>query len=327
MQNKNILIVGAAGFIGFSLVYKFLNEGHSVFGVDNLLTGKNYHLDIFKKNSNFKFNIFDFSDPNMVEIFFKELYLSNTNINEIWHLAANSDIFVGNKDINLDYNNTFLTTLYLLDAMKKYSIPRLFFASSSAVYGDLGNTILNESTGPLLPISNYGAMKLASEAIISAATESYLKYACIFRFPNVVGVPATHGVIFDFINKLKLSNNNLKVLGDGTQKKPYLHVSDLISAMYLVSNRKVNTKIDLFNIGPHDDGVTVRFIAEQVVNYINPKASITYGIGNKGWMGDVPVFKYSTNRINSIGWSAKFNSKEAIIISIKEIRDQIFKIK
>ena len=120
--------------------------------------------------------------------------------------------------------------------MKIKGVKSIHFASSSAIYGDFGETKIHEAIGPLLPISNYGAMKLASEAQIAAAAESLLEQVNIFRFPNVVGIPATHGVIFDFVNKLINDPNQLHVLGNGTQQKAYLHAADLIDAMLLIAN-------------------------------------------------------------------------------------------
>jgi UDP-glucose 4-epimerase len=206
--------------------------------------------------------------------------------------------------------------------MRSFGVPLLHFASTSAIYGDLGETVLHEAIGPLLPISNYGAMKLASEAQASAAAESFLERVNIFRFPNVVGVPATHGVILDFINKLKEDPSRLAVLGDGTQQKAYLHVSDLISAMMTIVERSSDTKVEVVNIGPVDEGVTVRWIAEQVVARVSPNAQIAYGIGNKGWVGDVPRFNYSTDRLRSYGWSPMLGSAEAIRRAVDEIAQQ-----
>jgi UDP-glucose 4-epimerase len=166
-------------------------------------------------------------------------------------------------------------------------------------------------------------MKLASEAQLSAAGESFLSRINIFRFPNVVGVPATHGVILDFINKLILNPSSLEVLGDGTQKKSYLHVSDLIRAMFVIRGLSSSQKIQLVNIGPLDDGITVQWIAEQVVKRVSPDARIIYGKGNKGWVGDVPKFCYSTQRLQSYGWSPKLNSADAVKRAIDEIATQL----
>src|SRR3954470_9244007 len=144
--------------------------------------------------------------------------------------------------------------------MRELKIPQLAFASTSAIYGVLPGRMV-EDGGPLFPISNYGAMKLASEACISAALEAYLQRAWIFRFPNVVGSRSTHGVIYDFVQKLKAKPSELEVLGDGTQEKPYFHVSDLLDAMLFIAEHATE-KLNCFNIGTADTVTTVRYIAE-----------------------------------------------------------------
>ncbi len=203
--------------------------------------------------------------------------------------------------------------------MKDHKIRKLYFASSSAIYGDLGEAPLHENIGPLLPISNYGAMKLASEALISAAVESHLECACLFRFPNVVGVPATHGVILDFVQKLKSTNKTLEVLGNGTQRKAYLHVSDLVAAMILVRSHIDIPKVFPLNVGPIDQGVYVSWIAEQVVKRVAPTANIEFGAGNRGWVGDVPKFHYKTDKIQALGWTPLLGSEAAVLRAIDEI--------
>jgi len=210
-----------------------------------------------------------------------------------------------------------------LRCMKQFKVKTLHFASSSAIYGDLGDQVLHESIGPILPISNYGAMKLASEAIASAAAEAYLEKVNLFRFPNVVGVPATHGVILDFVNKLIVNPSQLNVLGDGTQQKSYLHVSDLVAAMLKIRELKNASKVEVINIGPVDDGVTVRWIAEKVVERVNSSAQIVFGTGNKGWVGDVPKFSYSTAKLQSYGWSPVLGSSQAILKAVDEIATQL----
>jgi UDP-glucose 4-epimerase len=137
----------------------------------------------------------------------------------------------------------------------------------------------------------------------------------------VVGIPATHGVILDFINKLRRTPNSLSVLGDGTQQKAYLHVSDLIEAMLMIAGRDA-AKLEPVNIGPVDNGVTVRWIAEQVIARVSPDADIAFGLGNKGWVGDVPRFNYSTARLQSYGWQPKMGSHEAVTRAIHEIATQ-----
>lgn len=312
-----ILITGAAGFIGSNLVKHFLNENRKVIAIDNLSLGKIENLVSVENNFNFAFHKIDLSDYDNLKYKFDEILNLNT-IEEVWHLAANSDIPAGVSNIDIDYLNTFQTTFNLLKCMKFHNIKILYFASTSAIYGDLGDQNLVEDIGPLFPISNYGAMKLSSEAIISASVESFLDRAYIFRFPNVIGTPATHGVIFDFINKLKIDNSRLEVLGNGTQQKTYLHVDELIDAMLYISKISKD-RINCFNIGNIDDGVTVKFIAESVVKSINPDAKIFFGEGNKGWVGDVPKFKYNINKLISLGWKPKLNSSQSIELAISQI--------
>jgi UDP-glucose 4-epimerase len=321
-MDKHALIVGGAGFIGSQLAKVLLSLDYQVTVIDNFSRGKSEYLEKCTTNIRFKILNFNVAEASQCENAFLEAKL-NGKVTEVWHLAANSDIPAGVLNPDIDLRDTFLTTFEILKAMKKFKIKVLNFASSSAIYGDFGDEIIHESIGPLLPISNYGAMKLASEAQISAACEGFLKRANIFRFPNVVGVPATHGVILDFINKLLLNKKELQVLGNGTQQKAYLHVSDLIDAMLLISNQQIDRKVEVINIGPFDKGVTVKWIAQEVVNKINPSAKIVYGVGNKGWVGDVPKFNYSVEKLKSLGWSPNLGSEKAVKRAINEIIIQL----
>lgn len=312
-----VLITGVAGFIGSNLAKALLDQGYKVFGIDNFCLGNPRNLSIFKNQGNFKFIETEMSNVNAYKDAVRRFH-EYESIEEIWHLAANSEIMAGIYDSHKDLNNTFMTTFTTLEVMRSFNIKKLLFASSSAIYGDLGNRKLSEDSGPLLPISNYGAMKLAAEAIISAATEIYLEQSFIFRFPNVIGIPATHGVILDFVRKLKITPNNLDVLGNGRQQKSYLHVEDLIDAMLFIRKKSIE-KVAVFNIGSGDDGVAVRFIAEETVREFSPDATIKYGEGMRGWIGDVPRFTFCVDKLNRLGWMAKNDSKNAVLKAIKEI--------
>jgi UDP-glucose 4-epimerase len=316
---KNIsIIAGGAGFISFTLITKLISENRKVVLIDNLSRGKFDYISTFLNHKNVFFIDADLAVRSSCKNAFEEAS-SYGKISEVWHLAANSDIPAGVSSVDIDLKDTFHTTVEILRCMKDFRIGDLFFASSSAIYGDLGNVELREDVGPLLPISNYGAMKLASEALISAALESHLQRACIYRFPNVVGFPATHGVIFDFIHKLISNPKILNVLGNGTQQKSYLHVSDLVSAMLKIRSLRPTSKVEVINIGPLDSGVTVKWIAEQVIARVSPNAEISYGTEARGWVGDVPKFTYSTAKLLSYGWSPDMGSKEAVIRAIDEI--------
>lgn len=314
-----IFVSGVAGFVGSKLARLFVDRGYSVFGFDDLSRGSRENLNGLLTHERFIFEKVDLSDAGAVRSRFMSCH-SRIPISEVWHMAANSDIPAGIADASVDLRDTFLSTFNVLDAMKEAGVPFLAFASSSAVYGDVGEAPIREDVGPLLPISNYGAMKLASEALISAAVENWLARALIFRFPNVIGVPATHGVILDFVRKLRGTPNKLNVLGSGRQRKAYLHVDDLIDAIvYLRAN--ASERLGYYNIGPEDKGVTVSFIAETTVEAVAPGAGIEieYGVEDRGWTGDVPRFSYDIAKIRALGWRPQLGSADAVRKAVGEI--------
>lgn len=305
------LVVGGAGFIGATLVARLLERGKTVVVVDNLVRGRREFVP-----AGVAFERLDASEPRALTDAMRRWHQQSA-ISMIWHLAANSDIPAGIEDPGIDLKDTFLTTHAVLTAASAIGVRRLAFASSSAVYGEHAAP-LHEDFGPMRPISYYGAMKLASEAAISAAIGPMLDQALVFRFPNVVGVPATHGVIVDFIKKLKATPNELSVLGNGSQQKPYLHVTELVEAMLFAADRAVDPWA-CFNVGAEDDGVTVRFIAEETARVASRGARIVYGTGDRGWVGDVPRFQYDTRRLARLGWRPKLSSADAVKRAIAEI--------
>jgi UDP-glucose 4-epimerase len=290
IMNKTSLVTGAAGFIGSHLVDRLLALGHRVIGIDNLVLGRRANLAVAMKNPQFSFRELDLNDFEPSLTFLREVTAGDP-ITTVWHLAANSDIQAGGRNPDVDLRLTFLTTYNTLKWMEILGIPQLVFASTSAIYGELPGA-LREDSGPLFPASTYGAMKLASEGVIAAATGRFLQRAWICRFPNVVGSRATHGVIFDLLQKLRADPAELEVLGDGNQEKPYLHVGELVDAMIFVFQSSAE-KLNCYNIAPADGTTTVRFIAEAVVRSAAPRAAIRYTGGSRGWVGDVPRFRYS----------------------------------
>lgn len=306
------LITGAAGFIGSHLVDALLAQGHRVIGVDNFSLGTRDNLKLALRNPYFQLVERDIADAG-----FADSFDAGCPVGCVWHMAANSNIPRGMENPDVDCKDTFLTTFRLLAWMKRNRVPHLAFASSSGVYGAHSRP-LDEDSGPLLPISNYGAMKLASEAAISAAAESFLERIWIFRFPNVVGSRATHGAIFDFVQRLKKNRTELEVLGDGTQEKPYFHISDLLDAMLFITAVAVD-KVNVFNIGTAGTTTTVRHLAEMVVQRMAPGASLRFGTGNRGWVGDVPKFTYTTKRLHRLGWSPRLTSDQAAELAVDEI--------
>jgi UDP-glucose 4-epimerase len=315
LAGKTILLTGAAGFIGSQLADRLLALNYTVIGVDNFSRGTQANIAQARRNPRFSLHTLDLADEQAV---LTQLLpaLRSTPIDEVWHMAANSDIPAGVRDPHVDLRDTFLTTFNTLLLLKELAVPRIVFASTSAVYGEYPG-LLRETTGPLLPISNYGAMKLAAEALISAAAEAYLKQAWIYRFPNVLGPRLTHGIIYDLLHKLKTNPRELEVLGDGTQQKPYLHSTELIDAMLFIRTN-AQERVNLFNIGPNDEGATVASIAQAVLDGAKSTARIRYAGGDRGWVGDVPRFRYSIEKLAQLGWSTPSGSLAAVRKAIAE---------
>ena len=309
-----MLVTGAAGFLGSQLVDALLARGASVVGADNLSRGRHSHLSEALESERFQFIEAELGDPETLN----SALVEHGPYEMVWHMAANSDIAAGGADETIDFRDTFQTTRSALALCRKTGSRNFVFASTSAVYGEHEHT-LREETGPLLPISNYGAMKLAAEAAISAAAESYLDSAWIMRFPNVIGPRATHGVIYDFCEKLRREPLVLTVLGNGSQKKPYLHASELIEAMlFIVDQTRPDIRRHLYTLGPEDDGVLVSEIARAVVGAAGGSAEIAYTGGDRGWVGDVPRFSYSTEKLRRLGWAPKLSSMEAMERAVME---------
>jgi UDP-glucose 4-epimerase len=307
------LVTGAAGFIGSHLTERLLELDFKVIGVDNLSLGRLSNLSDAFKNSRFNFIECDVNNYERM----MACIGPSAAIDIVWHLAANSDIRIGDPEIEL--RNTFLTTFNVIKLMQSLSIYKLAFASSSAIYGTLADMV-DEDSGPLQPISNYGAMKLASEAYISAAIENFLQRAWIFRFPNVVGSHATHGVIYDLIRKLKENPKELEVLGDGLQTKPYMHVSELVDAMLCIVS-KGEDRLNCVNIAPAT-ATSVANIVRLIVRNMKP-VTIHYGDSSKGWSGDVPRYSYSIAKLKQFGCVPKMTSNEAVELAVNEMAAEL----
>lgn len=306
----HLLITGGAGFIGSHLDDALIARGHQLTIVDNLVLGRKKNIEHLFGNPNFRFIEADLLDmPKMREIF------TEGKFDMVYHLAANSDIQKGGKDPMVDYNLTFNTTFNVLQLLKEFEIKKFFFASTSAIYGETYD-VLNEDYGPLKPVSNYGAGKLASEAFISAFSSTYGIQTWITRFPNVVGERFTHGVIYDFIKKLRNNPEELEVLGNGEQCKPYVYVKDLVEAILYVIDH-ASEKYNVYMIGS-DSRTKVKEIAAMVIEEMGLNAKIRYTGGDRGWVGDVPEFRYDLTKINKLGWTAPHNSNESVRLAIQK---------
>lgn len=308
----NILVAGGAGFIGSHLIDSLLAEGHRVICADKLIMGKQ-NIKHLEGRNNFKFYEVELANQEKVD----EIFASE-NIDIVYHLAANSDIQKGGREPGIDFNDTFLTTRTLLEGMREAKVKRMFFASTSAVYGEMLDVELTETTGGLMPVSYYGGAKLASEALISSYVSMCDMSVVIFRFPNVIGPRLTHGAVFDFIRKLRKNPTELEILGNGTQCKPYIYVLDLVEAiMKLTQSFKQGES--LYNISVTSPGTTVTHIADIVVEELGLKnVKFSYTGGDRGWKGDVPRFSYDISKMLSTGWMPKHTSDEAVRQTVKD---------
>lgn len=305
------MVIGGTGFIGSNLCEALISNGDSVACVDNMSLGNENNIASILGHPNFSIFKTDATNiDDLMDVF------NQVKPDYVFHLAANSDIQASANNPAIEYLNTYTSTFNILSCMKMYNIKRLFFASTSAVYGDKRGTVLNENTPCLAPISYYGAAKLGSEAMISAFTYMNDFSALIFRFPNVIGPHLTHGVIYDFVKRLRCNPHELVILGDGKQTKPYIYVKDLIEAILMLRNAQ--SGVTIYNLGV--EGVTqVTHIAEIIVEEMGLKGvNFRYTGGEAGWKGDVPTFQYDLTKIHSAGWSAKLNSDEAVRQTVRE---------
>lgn len=315
---KTVCVTGSAGFIGSHLCERLV-EKYKVVGLDNLSIGMEYlkNLDNVKDHPNFKFY---YCGVHYLRQFHH--IIRDNKFDVIFHLAANSDISV--SDPNIEHNHTFETTYELLEYSRLNGVKEFLFASSGSIYGEAYKKTdkpVNEEFGALMPISHYAAAKLASEAFISSYSFNYDINSWIFRFPNVIGEHATHGAILDFINKIKANPEELEVLGDGSQTKPYLYVKDLIDAMLFIwENAK--ERLNYFNIA--GIGTTsVKEIAEMVIAEMGTKTKIRYTGGDRGWKSDSPQYKADISKLTGLGWTPNMTSNEAVSHSIKQILKEI----
>jgi UDP-glucose 4-epimerase len=307
-----ILVTGGAGFIGSHLCDRLLEHGHQVWCVDNLRLGRRRNIEHLMSHPAFCFLEMDVLNRSELAALF-----ADARFDEVFHMAANSDIAAGITNVHLDLELNQLTTVAVLEAMEAHKVKRLFFASTSAIFGETG-ALLHEDFGPLWPISFYGASKLAAEAYASVFAHTFGMRVVVLRFPNVVGERATHGIIFDFLRKLTANRTKLEVLGDGNQTKPYLYVQDLIDAM-LIARDKAQGPYNVFHAA--GIGITsVREIAEIVVAATgSTDAQIVFTGGDRGWPGDVPRFRYDTSKLQSLGWDPKRHSTDAVRYAVDRI--------
>ncbi len=309
-----ILVTGGAGFIGSHLIDALLERGDEVICFDNFSSGRR-----------------EFIEHNLGQMELVEGDLLNRSdigkaikgCDAVFHLAANPDVRSGAGNTKTHFDNNIVATYNLLEEMRENGVTKIAFTSSSTVYGEASIIPTPENYGPLIPISIYGASKLASEALIASYCHTFDMEAIIYRFANVVGPRSTHGVIYDFINKLKANPEQLEILGDGTQKKSYLYIDDCIDAMLFGFDR-MKEKVEIYNIGS-EDWTDVRTIADIVSSEmgLRPEYKFTGGLDGRGWKGDVKFMRRDISKLKERGWNPRHTSNDAIRMTarwlIKEI--------
>lgn len=301
-----VLVAGGAGFIGSNLIDTLIQAGNEVVCIDNFFIGTKRNIDHLRENPSFTFYEQDLCDFETIKrIFIKE------KPEFVFHMAANSDIQASAANPTIEFQNTYTTTFNVLECMRLAGTKRFFFCSTSAIYGDAQGAHVTETYAPLFPISYYGACKLGCEGLISAYSYMNDFHSLIFRFPNVIGPRLTHGAIFDFVRRLHDDPTQLRILGDGRQTKPYLHVYDLIDAIMRFS-QNLPVGVSVYNVGV-DSATSVTRIAEIVTAAMKLKdVQFNYTGGRGGWKGDVPVFAYNLDKIHQSGWKASMTSDEAV---------------
>ena len=314
-----IMVTGGAGFIGSHIVDRLLEEGNEVLVYDNLSSGK---LDFISHHMNKKNFRFVKADLLNFDILNREMQ----GIDLVYHVAANPDVRIGASDTKIHIEQNVMATYNVLEAMRINDIHDIVFTSTSTVYGEADKIPTPENYGPLIPISLYGASKLAAEAFITSYAHTFNMKAVIYRFANIVGPRSTHGVIYDFVMKLKNNPHELNILGDGMQTKSYLYIDDCVDVMLFgYKNRRAN--VEIFNIGS-DDWINVKKIADIIVKEMELKGvKYKFTGGSRGWKGDVPKMLLSIDKIKSYGWYGKHNSEESVRLTARNLINELKNVK
>ncbi len=302
-------VTGGAGFIGAHLVNHLLDTTPAAVTVfDNFSTGRKWAFFERVADPRLTIRCGDARDQDAV-------VEAVAGHDVVYHLAANSDIARAAAEPEIDFLNGTLLTHNVLEAMRRAGVRRILYTSGSGVYGEVPPEPIPEEYPRMIPISTYGACKLAGEALISAYCHLFEITGTVFRFANVVGPHQTHGVAHDFLRRLAKDPSRLKIFGDGRQTKPYIHVEDVLAAFRLMEQEQPGG-YDVFNVGT-EDALTVHQIADIVVERMG-LSGVRYEFtgGARGWKADVPVYKLDTRKIRGRGWSSRRNSREAVTAAV-----------
>jgi len=315
VKSARVLITGGAGFIGSHLADELMLRRSKVTVLDNLSNGSIKNIEKWLENPNFTFMRRDLLDAHSLE-----MALEGSEI--VFHLAANAEVRTGTTQPKIHYKQNIQTTFNLLEAMRKAGdIEVVVFTSSSTVYGEPTRMPTPENYAPLRPISVYGSSKLSCEALITGYANTYGFKAIIYRLANVIGPRSTHGVVYDFVQKLERDCTQLEVLGDGTQKKSYLFIDDCITAID-AGLKNTEDRVEIFNIGS-DDQIDVKTIANAVIEEMGLE-NVTLRFaedvdGGRGWVGDVKSMLLDISRLRSKDWRPRYNSEQSVRLTVREI--------
>ena len=305
------LVTGAAGFIGSNLVDRLLRDGHDVVGFDNFSTGQERFLDPARSSSAFRLVRGDTLD-------LAALTEAMKGCDTVFHLAANADVRFGLEHPKKDVEQNTLATFNVLEAMRANGVKRIAFSSTGSVYGEAEKIPTPEDAPFPVQTSLYGASKVAGECLIQAYCEGFGFEGYIFRFVSILGERYSHGHVFDFYKSLRANANELRVLGNGKQRKSYLYIEDCLDAILLAMSRPTG-KVHVYNLGT-DEYCQVNDSIGWICEALGVSPRLDYTGGDRGWVGDNPFIFLDCARIRSLGWKPKLSIREGIVRTLEYLR-------
>lgn len=312
LNGQSILITGGAGFIGSHLVDELI-DGNRITVLDNLSTGQIDFIEHHLSNPAFKFIESDLRNKKKLDNFLKD-------IDVVFHLAGNADVRLGNENPQIPFENNLLATYNLLEAMRLNEVKNIVFSSTSAVYGVPSVMPTPENYGPMVPISFYAASKMACEGLICSYCHNYEMKTWVYRLANIVGSRSSHGVVVDFVSKIKNNSLEMEILGSGKQKKSYLHVKECIKAM-LFACENSNDNLNIFNIASEDsiDVTQIANVVTEIMGFKDTQYIFSKNTFDGGWAGDVPTMSLSIEKLKSLGWIPSVNSYQSICMAVNSL--------
>lgn len=303
-----IIVTGCSGFIGSNLVDRLLSQGHDVVGIDNFSTGQRGFIETALTSPKFKLVEGDLLDLDLLKATFAGAEM-------VYHFAANADIRFGGDDPRRDLEQNTIATSNVLEAMRANDVRKIAFSSTGAIYGESKVQPTPEDAPLPVQTSLYGSSKLSSEGLITAYSGLFDFQTWIFRFVSVLGERYSHGHVFDFVAQLLDHPHRLRVLGNGQQRKSYLHIDDCIDAVLLAVERAPE-KVNIFNLGV-DGYCQVTDSVGWICAAMNLTPELEFTGGERGWVGDNPFVFLGTDRIQALGWKPKLTIQQGVERTVK----------